>query len=237
MNRYALILIAALILSACRGQNAIPTTPAVVQPEQSQVATTGLTEPVVLTPTTAVADTPTVPSAASPVEVAENTLPIECTSPAAASPAMTEGPYYTPDTPERTSLIEPGMPGTKLILTGFVLDTNCQPIANAWLDFWQADANGVYDNAGYTLRGHQFTDENGRYLLETIVPGQYPGRTEHIHVKVQAPGSRVVTTQLFFPGSNSNESDRIFASELLVKIIRDAGDVVEAEFNFVVEMP
>ena len=126
------------------------------------------------------------------------------------------------------------MPGTKLVLTGYVLDTNCQPVANAWLDFWQADANGVYDNAGYTLRGHQYTDENGRYQLETVVPGQYPGRTEHIHVKVQAPGGPEITTQLFFPGSTSNESDRIFASELLVKIVKETGDLVDAEFNFVI---
>lgn len=122
------------------------------------------------------------------------------------------------------------------MLTGYVLDTNCKPVANAWLDFWQADANGVYDNAGYRLRGHQFTDENGRYQLETVVPGQYPGRTEHIHVKVQALGGPVITTQLFFPGSTSNESDRIFASELLVKIVKEAGDVVDAEFNFIVDV-
>ena len=56
---------------------------------------------------------------------------------------LTEGPYYTPNTPERASLYEDGMAGTKLILSGYVYDTNCQPVANAWLDFWQADANGV----------------------------------------------------------------------------------------------
>jgi hypothetical protein len=61
------------------------------------------------------------------------------------------------------------------------------PAANALLDFWQANPNGAYDNTGYTLRGHQYTDANGYYTLTTIVPGIYPGRTEHIHVKVQAP--------------------------------------------------
>src|SRR6185436_7746190 len=71
---------------------------------------------------------------------------------------VTEGPYFTANSPERASLLEDGMPGTKLVVTGYVYDTHCQPVANALLDFWQADANGVYDNSGYTLRGHQFTD-------------------------------------------------------------------------------
>ncbi len=84
-----------------------------------------------------------------------------CASPAPLTLAQTEGPYYTPNSPERASLIEPGMGGTKLIVTGYVLTTDCQPIANAWLDFWQADDQGAYDNAGYRLRGHLFTDETG----------------------------------------------------------------------------
>ncbi len=46
----------------------------------------------------------------------------------------------------------------------------------------------------------QFADASGRFSLETIVPGAYGGRTRHIHVKVQAPDSPVLTTQLYFPG-------------------------------------
>jgi protocatechuate 3,4-dioxygenase beta subunit len=116
------------------------------------------------------------------------------------TPLDMEGPYYKADTPERNSLLEEGMQGTRLILVGYVLDQNCQPIPNAWLDFWQADANGNYDNIGYILRGHQFTDSQGRYFLETVVPGQYAGRPiVHIHVKVGLPGREAVTTQLYFP--------------------------------------
>src|SRR5215216_1283173 len=50
--------------------------------------------------------------------------------------SQTEGPYYIPNTPERHSLLEEGMLGTRLILVGYVLDQNCQPLPNAWLDFW-----------------------------------------------------------------------------------------------------
>ena len=85
-----------------------------------------------------------------------------------------------------------------------------KPVANALIDFWQADARGAYDNSGYRFRGHQLTDAKGQYTLFTVVPGLYPGRTKHIHVKVQAPRKPVLTTQLFFPGVAGNRSDGIF---------------------------
>jgi protocatechuate 3,4-dioxygenase beta subunit len=149
---------------------------------------------------------------------------------------LTEGPYYTDNTPERANLYEAGMPGTKLVITGYVYDTNCQPVANAWLDFWQADATGEYDITGYTLRGHQFTDANGFYTLTTVVPGIYPGRTEHIHFKVQAPNGQVITSQLFFPGVAQNESDGIFDASLLLPIQETSAGLL-AQFNFVVSAP
>ncbi len=75
---------------------------------------------------------------------------------------------------------------------------SCVPVAGALLDFWHADADGEYDLDGFRLRGHQFTDGEGHFSLETVMPGLYPGRTRHIHVKVQAPGGPILTTQLYF---------------------------------------
>lgn len=152
---------------------------------------------------------------------------------ASVTPELTEGPYYKVNSPEQANLYQAGMAGTKLVLTGYVYDANCQPVANAWLDFWQADANGNYDNSGYTLRGHQYTDANGYYELTTVVPGLYPGRTEHIHFKVQAPNGQILTSQLFFPGVTQNNSDGIYNANLLLSI-QETGDGVQAEFNFVV---
>ena len=141
--------------------------------------------------------------------------------------SQTEGPYYIPNTPERHSLLEDGMQGTRLILVGYVLDQNCQPLPNAWLDFWQADANGEYDNTAYRLRGHQFTDSQGRYYLETILPGLYSSRPiEHIHVKVQPEGGEVVTSQLYFPER---------PIEGLTVTMEDKGDYMLGYFNFVVQ--
>ncbi len=149
------------------------------------------------------------------------------------TPELTEGPYYKTGSPEQADLYQDGMTGTKLIVTGYVYDTNCQPVANAWLDFWQADANGNYDNSGYTLRGHQFTDENGHFQLTTVVPGLYPGRTEHIHFKVQAPNGEIITSQLFFPGVSQNDSDGIYNANLLLSI-QEASDGLQGQYNFVV---
>jgi protocatechuate 3,4-dioxygenase beta subunit len=158
-----------------------------------------------------------------------------CVDPADPTPRQTEGPYFRPASPRRTSLVEAGMPGTRLVLEGRVLSTGCQPIAGALLDFWQADDRGEYDNRGYRLRGHQFADDQGRYRLETIVPGLYPGRTRHIHVKVQAPGQRVLTTQLYFPGESANAGDGIFRPQLLMRV--EAGsDGRHGTFDFVLDL-
>src|SRR5262249_31414572 len=104
----------------------------------------------------------------------------------------TEGPFFKPASPERNELLDAGMAGRPLELVGFVLSRHCKPLSGALLDFWQADDNGAYDNSGFRLRGHQFTDAEGRFRLRSIVPGAYEGRTRHVHVKVQAPGRRVL---------------------------------------------
>jgi protocatechuate 3,4-dioxygenase beta subunit len=151
------------------------------------------------------------------------------------TPAQTEGPYYTPNSPERTSLLEPGLTGTHLVVSGYALTTDCQPVARALVDFWHCDDGGVYDNAGYRLRGHQFTDDQGHYSLETIMPGLYPGRTRHIHVKVQAPSQPVLTTQMYFPGEPDNDTDGIYNPALLMNV-QDAESGKLATFNFVLSL-
>ncbi len=151
------------------------------------------------------------------------------------TPSVTEGPYFKSGSPERKSLIETGAVGDRLNLTGRVLTRSGKPVAGTLLDFWQADGNGRYDNVGYMLRGHQLTDDQGRYQLETVLPGNYGGRTRHIHVKVQAPGGDVLTTQLFFPEEESNQRDSIFRPELLVSL-NETERGKEARFDFVLDM-
>ena len=146
------------------------------------------------------------------------------------TPRQTEGPFFTPKSPRRGSLLEGGEK-TRVLLTGTVLSAQCKPVPNALLDFWHSDEEGDYDNRGFRYRGHQFADAQGRYRLETIVPAEYPGRTRHIHVKVQAPGKRILTTQMYFPGEPGNRRDGLYRAELEM---RKNGP--QATFDFVVEV-
>ncbi|MYU23865.1 carbohydrate-binding protein [Streptomyces sp. SID8352] len=146
-----------------------------------------------------------------------------------------EGPYFKPNSPLRDNLTTAGKPGTALTISGFVFGRNCVPLANVLLDFWQADNGGNYDNVGFTFRGHQFTDANGAYKLTTIVPGLYPGRTRHMHVKLQAPGQRILTTQTYFPGEPRNSTDTIYDPALLMNV-RTVGSGKEATFDFVLNV-
>jgi protocatechuate 3,4-dioxygenase beta subunit len=174
-------------------------------------------------------------NSAAPV-LAQELLPTpECADTDDLTPPQTEGPYFKPSSPERTSLLEPGMLGTKLSLSGYVLTRSCQPVAGALLDFWQTDERGEYDNVGYRMRGHQFTDASGRYVLETVVPGLYPGRTRHIHLKVQAPNQPILTTQLYFPNEARNQRDGIFNPELVIAMA-DGPDGKLGGFNFVLNV-
>jgi protocatechuate 3,4-dioxygenase beta subunit len=146
-----------------------------------------------------------------------------------------EGPYFKPNSPLRTDLTGNGMPGTPLTVSGYVFGTNCVPLSGVLLDFWQADDNGAYDMNGFTLRGHQFTTAQGGYGLTTIVPGLYPGRTRHIHVKVQAPNQPILTTQLYFPGEPRNSTDAYYDPKLEMTV-RQVSSGEQASFDFVLNV-
>ncbi|MGV3469341.1 dioxygenase family protein [Limnobacter sp.] len=153
------------------------------------------------------------------------------------TPRQIEGPYYTPQTPRRSNLID-GLPGEILVLEGRVLSTACQPVAGAIVDLWSCDAQGVYDNTGFKLRGHQITNALGWYRFETLMPGAYGNssfrRTPHLHVKIQPPASSLLTTQLYFPDQALNQRDGFFNPALLVKIEQKAKQPKRALFDFVV---
>ena len=146
---------------------------------------------------------------------------------------QTEGPFFKTNTPRRVSLVERQSKAPRLLLTGQVLSAQCRPVADALLDFWHADEDGEYDNRGFRYRGHQFTDAEGRYRLQTIIPAEYPGRARHIHVKVQAPGRRILTTQLYFRDEPRNRRDGLYRPDLEMRMAaKGAG---EGSFDFVVE--
>ena len=130
----------------------------------------------------------------------------------------TEGPFFKPRSPERSDLREPAAGGRWFELSGVVLSRSCRPLRGAVVDLWHADEKGEYDNIGFRYRGHIITGPDGAFRFGTIVPAPYPGRTRHYHVKVQAPGSRLLTTQLYFPDEPANLRDGLFQRELLMRV-------------------
>lgn len=149
------------------------------------------------------------------------------------------GPYYTADAPKRTTLVEAGMTGTKLVVEGYVLGlgAKCTVLSGAEVDVWHADDAGDYDNVGFTLRGVFVSDASGKFRIETILPGRYLDggeyRPRHIHVRVRAPGRKELITQLYFAGDPYNASDGMYKASLAMKPRDDGKGGLVADFHFV----
>ena len=129
--------------------------------------------------------------------IAPATLPAEspCTDEVAVSPRRSDGGHYRQGAPAKDTLLEPGVTGTRLWISGYVLFPDCRTVPGAVLDVWQADAAGRYDDSGWLLRGVLRSDEAGRYAIETIVPGGVDGAEPVVHIKAsEAVGGRVLTT-------------------------------------------
>jgi len=67
------------------------------------------------------------------------------------------------------------------------------------------------------------------------VPGLYPGRTRHFHVKVLSVGRQLLTTQLYFPNEPGNSRDEFFRPALLMRTA-DAGSDLAARFDIVLNL-
>jgi len=129
-------------------------------------------------------------------------------------------------------LRDQGLKGTPFEISGQVLSRGCKPLGQALIDLWHADSEGNYDNKGFRCRGHAFTDAEGKFRFLTIVPALYPGRTRHFHVKVQARGGPLLTTQLYFPNEARNSQDGLFHRQLLMRV-SDTESRKVGQFDFV----
>ncbi len=133
------------------------------------------------------------------------------------TPEEIEGPFYTDLNLVRRDITD-GKPGSALEMQITVVDAlTCEPIPDATVDIWHADAGGLYsaftgqgDDADIDttqesfLRGVQPTDVAGTATFGTIYPGWYMGRTTHIHLKVHFSDRTRVTSQLYFPDDVTN---------------------------------
>jgi protocatechuate 3,4-dioxygenase beta subunit len=146
------------------------------------------------------------------------------------TPAQTLGPFYPRSASQRPADIDPDLiavdgsrvltKGTPLYLTGRVLARSGRPIGKALVEIWQCDANAIYhhpDGGEVAQRdpafqgyGQTHTEANGAFHFRTIQPVPYPGRTAHIHVRVQTEGEGGLATQLYLPNEAGNERDVIY---------------------------
>jgi protocatechuate 3,4-dioxygenase beta subunit len=145
--------------------------------------------------------------------------------------------------------------GKVIDVTGRVLSMKGEPVPNARIEVWQANAAGRYFHPsdsnpapldpnfqGYVLLR---SDAAGRYRFLTIKPGAYPGgrrgmRTPHIHVQIDGRVNRLVT-QMFFPGEPLNANDAILhdavdpAEVMATAIGRSADGVDRFTWNIVLQ--
>jgi len=121
--------------------------------------------------------------------------------------------------------------GERARLTVRVLDLDGNPVTNAMIELWQADAGGKYDHRDDTQNktadpafsgfGRLATDDKGLCVFETVKPGPVPSmlpglkgtmQAPHINVSIYAPGLlRRAVTRIYFEGDPANAADEILA--------------------------
>ncbi len=129
------------------------------------------------------------------------------------------GPYFIEGAPIQTIIAHSDEPGQRLFITGRVLQNDCESIiAGAMVEVWHANDAGCYsinqvcstgnpDNEEFNLRGKMFSDSNGFYGFETILPGNYANRPKHIHIKITTPDNQVLISQIYFENDQLCDSD------------------------------
>jgi protocatechuate 3,4-dioxygenase beta subunit len=143
--------------------------------------------------------------------------------PVGATESTVFGPFHrdgAKEMPEGGNIAEGEKHGTPCIISGRVLDQTGKPIANAHLDCWETDPEGLYDSQRPELdhlhmRGIYHTDAEGRYTIVATRPVHYqiptdgpvgemlrntnrsPWRPAHVHFVVGAKGYDSVTTHIF----------------------------------------
>lgn len=162
---------------------------------------------------------------AAPAAVAAATsLPAQAGNACRVTDGDILGPFYRPGAKAAVRMAEPGTEGERLVITGTVLRPDCKtPVVGANIDFWHCDHRGAYDiktpdekiaPENFRFRATAQTDQNGRFVFETIVPGRYgipPGlegfeayagqtRPAHFHLTVTHPIYLPLTTQIYMKG-------------------------------------
>ncbi len=162
---------------------------------------------------------------------------IDHRKPDGATESTVFGPFHrlgAPEMPAGGNIAHRDTSGVPTLISGRVLDLDGRPVAGAVLDVWQAQTNGLYDAQDANpdalhMRGKFTSDSEGRYLIRTVLPvnypipsdgpvgamleatGRHPWRPAHIHFVVSADGYQPVTTHIFDRTDPYLASDAVFA--------------------------
>jgi hydroxyquinol 1,2-dioxygenase len=164
------------------------------------------------------------------------TIALNHAKPAGATEATVFGPFHTADAPhvEQGADIAHGAPGLPMFVHAVVRGPDGEPVANAEVDVWQADDDGLYDvqrpELGDARRARAVlrADARGAVRFRSIVPTAYPIPTDgpvgamlaatarhpwrpaHLHFMIRAEGYQPLTTHIFRDGDAYLDSDVVF---------------------------
>jgi catechol 1,2-dioxygenase len=174
------------------------------------------------------------------------------------------GPFYVPEQRRLPSPVtlpaRADEKGDPLVFSGRVTDVDGNPVGGAELDVWHADDEGYYsgfapDIPDGNLRALVLADADGHFEITTVRPAPYQIPTDgptgellraagwhawrpaHLHLLVQAPGYRRITSQLYFAGGNWLDSDVAGAikPELIIDPQRRQDGRLYTNYDFMLE--
>lgn len=145
------------------------------------------------------------------------------------SPNQTVGPFFhiALIRDGENLMVGDGTRGQRIWVRGRVLDGDAQPVPDAMLELWQADAQGLYPHPADPLQaqadphftgfGRAATDPDGGFSFQTIKPGPVerpgaPTMAPHLNLRVFARGMLIHTnTRMYFPDEAANADDPVLA--------------------------
>jgi protocatechuate 3,4-dioxygenase alpha subunit len=154
------------------------------------------------------------------------------------TPSQTVGPYFayglTPDlyhyawrSAVTDRLLQSGTEGERIRIEGRVLDGNGEPVPDAMIEVWQANAHGRYNHPADGRRDNLLdpdfkgfgrtgtgVDAEKRFIFDTIKPGALgDGQAPHLNLIVFMRGllSHLYTRVYFSDEAEANAADPVLA--------------------------
>lgn len=169
------------------------------------------------------------------------------------TPSQTVGPFFSIGLPpgKENMLVNERTAGERIYIEGKVLDGDGEPVPDAMLEIWQADAQGFFNHPADPNQpkadpyfhgfGRSDTVEGGRFWFKTIKPGPIPGpdqQAPHVNVRLFARGMLIhAVTRLYFSDESANAHDPVLNSvdperrQTLIAVREESEDLPTYRFD------